>query len=244
MSKLLENKLAFVTGGSKGIGAAIVKKLSDEGAKVHFTYSSSEEAAKAVASENQAVMYHLDASKPEAMADFVNKFVAEQGIPDVIVNNAGIAVFGMVGEYQFADLVKQFNINVFSTVELTNAFVPYLKAGARIITITSSLGERAAAASMGMYNATKFALNGFVRSWAKDLGAKNILVNAVLPGPIDTDANPDSPNNPGRDFMIQGSALQRFGRSEEVAEVVAFLAGSGSSNITGATFNVDGGWNA
>lgn len=119
-----------------------------------------------------------------------------------------------------------------------------MQAGSRIIVISSILGERASTASLSIYNASKFAVNGLVRSWAKDLGPAGILVNAVQPGPTDTDMSPDSADNPAADFIRSNTALGRFGKPDEIAAAVAFLVGAGATFITGSTLNVDGGWNA
>jgi 3-oxoacyl-[acyl-carrier protein] reductase len=133
-------------------------------------------------------------------------------------------------------------INVDAVFALTNAAVKHMKTGGRIVNISSILGERATGPDMGVYNASKFAVTGFSRSWAKDLGARGILVNAVQPGPIDTDLNPATGSH--AESMRLQTALGRYGRPEEVAAAVAFLAGPDAGYITGATLNVDGGWNA
>jgi 3-oxoacyl-[acyl-carrier protein] reductase len=133
-------------------------------------------------------------------------------------------------------------INVDAVFALTNSAVRAMKAGGRIINISSVLGERATGPDMGVYNASKFAVTGFSRSWAKDLGARGILVNAVQPGPIDTELNPET--GEGAEAQKARTALGRYGRPEEVAAAVAFLAGPDATYITGATLNVDGGQNA
>jgi 3-oxoacyl-[acyl-carrier protein] reductase len=133
-------------------------------------------------------------------------------------------------------------INVDAVFVLTDAAVKVMKAGARIINISSVLGERASGPDMGVYNASKFAVTGFSRSWAKDLGSRGILVNAVQPGPINTDLNPKTGES--ADVQKTRTALGRYGRPEEVAAAVAFLAGPDATYITGATLNVDGGYNA
>ena len=247
MGKSLSGKVALVTGGSRGIGAAIVRRLAQEGAHVAFTYSSSEKAAKALAQEicgrgSKAKAYAADAAAPKSLPRLVAKVLGDFGGLDILVNNAGVFLGGSIGEVRPADYERLMRINVDAVFMLTNAAVKVMKAGARIINVSSVLGERAAGPDMGVYNASKFAVTGFSRSWAKDLGAKGILVNAVQPGPINTELNPENGEN--ADIQKARTALGRFGRPEEVAAAVAFLAGPDATYITGATLNVDGGWNA
>jgi 3-oxoacyl-[acyl-carrier protein] reductase len=247
MGNSLNGKVALVTGGSRGIGAAIVRRLAQEGARVAFTYSSSAKAAQALAREIgahgvKAKAYAADAAAPKSLPRLVAKVLNDFGRLDILVNNAGVFLGGKVGEVRPADYERLMRINVDAVFMLTNAAVKVMKAGSRIINISSVLGERAAGPDMGVYNATKFAVTGFSRSWAKDLGAKGILVNAVQPGPINTELNPETGEN--ADIQKSRTALGRFGRPEEVAAAVVFLAGPDATYITGATLNVDGGWNA
>jgi len=247
MGNSLNGKVALVTGGSRGIGAAIVRRLAQEGARVAFTYSSSGKAAKALAKEIGAhgaktKAYAADAAAPKSLPRLVAKVLNDFGRLDILVNNAGVFLGGKVGEVRPADYERLMRINVDAVFMLTNAAVKVMKAGSRIINISSVLGERAAGPDMGVYNASKFAVTGFSRSWAKDLGPKGILVNAVQPGPINTELNPENGEN--ADIQKARTALGRFGRPEEVAAAVVFLAGPDATYITGATLNVDGGWNA
>ncbi len=248
MSKLT-GKMVLVTGGSRGIGAATVKKLAAEGAVVHFTYHASKAPAEALATAvaeagGEAHIHALNASQPETMSDFASDFIAQYGAPDSLILNAGVGGGGLVGEYSYEELRRIFTVNVDSVVMLTNAFVPHLKSGARIIVTSSALGSRATIPGIGIYNASKFAVNGFARSWAKDLGPRGILVNTVEPGPIDTDMNPDHADNQARETMHKITVLNRHGKAAEVANLIAFLASEEASYITGATLAVDGGWNA
>jgi len=247
MSKSLKKKVALVTGGSRGIGAAVVRRLAHEGADVAFTYSQSAKAAVALVKEIEstgvkAKGYLADAAAPKSLPRLVAKVLKDFGKLDILINNAGVFLGGRIGDIKSADYERVRRINVDAVFALTNAAVKKMKAGGRIINISSVLGERAAGPDMGVYNATKFAVTGFSRSWAKDLGEKGILVNAVQPGPIDTELNPESGESAA--YQKARTALGRFGRPEEVAGAVAFLAGPDATYITGATLNVDGGTNA
>lgn len=247
MNKPLSSKVALVTGGSRGIGAAIVRRLAQEGAHVAFTYSRSAKAAAAVAKEaaGQGVKvkaYRADAAAPGSMPGLVARVLKDFGRLDILVNNAGVFLGGGIGEIKAAAYARLMRVNVDAVFALTNAAVKKMKRGGRIINISSVLGERAAGPQMGVYNASKFAVTGFSRSWAKDLGPKGILVNAVQPGPVDTELNPE--NGASAEIQKARTALGRYGRPEEVAGAVAFLAGPDATYITGATLNVDGGCNA
>jgi len=247
MRKPLSGKTALVTGGSRGIGAAIVRRMAKEGADVAFTYSNSVKAAGVLVKEVSAYgikvkAYPADAAVPKSMPGLVGKVFKDFGRLDILVNNAGVFLGGKIGEIKAADYERLMRINVDAVFALTNAAVRKMKPGSRIINISSVLGERAAGPDMGVYNASKFAVTGFSRSWAKDLGPRGILVNAVQPGPIDTELNPETGES--AEYQKARTALGRFGRPEEIAGAVAFLAGPDATYITGATLNVDGGMNA
>ena len=247
MRKPLRGKTALVTGGSRGIGAAIVRRMAKEGADVAFTYSKSAKAAgdlvKEVSAHGiKAKAYLADGVVPKSMPGLVGKVLKDFGRLDILVNNAGVFLGGRIGEIKAADYERVIRINVDAVFALTNAAVRKMKPGGRIINISSVLGERAAGPDMGVYNASKFAVTGFSRSWAKDLGSQGILVNAVQPGPIDTELNPATGES--ADYQKARTSLGRFGRPGEIAGAVAFLAGPDATYITGATLNVDGGWNA
>jgi 3-oxoacyl-[acyl-carrier protein] reductase len=242
MTKPLEDKVALVTGGARGIGEAITKRLAADGAKVALTYSKSADAAEKLAKQIGGKAYLADASKPETMPDLVKAVLKDFGTIDILVNNAGVADSALIGENTNKNYTDIFNVNVESVFTLTNAAVPHLKKGARIINISSVLGERAIQAGLHLYNSSKFAVIGFTRSWAKDLGPKGILVNAVQPGPIDTDMNPA--NGEYAKSQIDNTSLGRYGKPEEIAAAVAFFAGPDSTYVTGAQLRVDGGTNA
>ena len=244
MHQPLKGKKALVTGGSRGIGAAIVTRLAADGADVAFTYSKSLNEADALRKEaakhgGKIIAIQADANRPEAMASLVANAMKELGAIDILVNNAGVWSQGDIGDITEEEFQRVMRVNVDSVFALTNAATPLMASGARIINISSCLGERASGISMSTYVASKFAVCGLTRGWAKDLGARNILVNAVLPGPIDTDMNPA--NGEYADAQKAQTALGRYGRPEEIAGAVAFFAGPDASYITGATLLVDGG---
>ncbi len=243
----LKGKKALVTGGSRGIGAAIVRRFVEDGVEVVLTYNSSPEKAKKLITEltrkrGKVYMVRLDGSKPEKAAGTVREALKHIGHIDILVNNAGMGGFDQHIDNPKAGLEKFdqiFDLNVRTLYALTHEAVKHMNSGGRMINISSVLGERAIFPDTGIYNASKFAVTGLSRSWALDLGAKNITVNAIQPGPIDTDLNPAEGSTMG-----EMTALKRYGRPEEVAAVAAFLASEESSYVTGATINVDGGMNA
>ncbi|MCE2927899.1 MAG: 3-oxoacyl-ACP reductase FabG [Rickettsiales bacterium] len=243
----LSGKSALITGGSRGIGAATALRLAKEGANVAITYSKSKPRADEIVKQieamgRKAVAIAADANNPDAMPAVVDQVVKALGGIDILVNNAGVFALAPIGGETREQFEQLMNVNVHSVYILTDAAVKIMKPGARIINVSSCLGERASGATMSSYAATKFAVCGFTRGWAKDLGARNILVNAVLPGPIDTEMNPDG--SPYSDFQKMTTALGRYGKAEEIAGAIAFLAGPDATYITGATLTVDGGWNA
>lgn len=242
----LTGKKALITGGSRGIGEAIVRRFVEEGAEVVLTYNSSSEKAKKIINEltkkrAKVFMVRLDGSKPEKAAGSVKEALKHIGHIDILVNNAGTGNTASIHEpaagLDAFDTI--FNVNVRTLYAVTHEAVKHMRAGGRIINISSILGERAIGADMGIYNASKFAVTGLSRSWAHDLGQKNITVNAIQPGPIDTDLNPAEGSTMG-----ESTALKRYGETHEVASLAAFLASDESSYVTGATINVDGGMNA
>lgn len=240
----LQGKIALVTGGSRGIGAAIVRKLAADGATVAFTYSRSPEAAEKLVAElgGKAKAYQADAADTAALPALVDRVAQELGGLDILVNNAGVWSMGLIGDIPQAEYERVMQVNVDALFATTNAAVKHMKPGGRIVNIGSGLGERATGPAMGAYVASKFAVAGLSRAWAKDLGARNILVNVVQPGPIDTDMNPAT--SEFADYQKTQTALGRYGTPEEVANVVGFLASPAASYVTGATISVDGGWNA
>lgn len=243
----LKNKVALVTGGSRGIGAAIVKRLAKDGAHVAFTYSKSAPAAEKLAQEIialgvKAKAYQADSAQMDHLPKLAETVAKDFGGIDILVNNAGVFSTGMLGEVSFEEYQRIMRVNVDAVFALTTAVVKKMKSGSRIINISSVLGERACDPGLSVYAASKFAVTGLTRGWAKDLGAKGILVNAVLPGPIDTEMNPA--DSEFADEQRASVALGRYGKAEEVAGAVCFLAGPEATFISGATLTVDGGYNA
>ena len=245
--KTLHGITALVTGGSRGIGAASAYQLAEAGANIAITYSSSAESAedevrRLEGLSIEARAYKADASRPETLPQVVDQIVNDLGPIAILVNNAGTFAAGMIGEIKYEDYRRIMSINVDALFTTTQAVLKSMPDGGRIINIGSVLGERATTAGLSVYNASKFAVAGLTRSWAKDLASRNILVNVVQPGPIATLMNPEDGQN--ADYMRGLTALGRYGQPHEVATLVAFLAGPEATYITGATINVDGGWNA
>ena len=240
----LKGKTALVTGGSRGIGAAIALKLASEGADVVVTYSSSESEAERVcgiAKQGgvEAFAIKADAREPQQVIDAVRQVVSKFKKIDILVNNAGIFELRDIREASLEDFDRTMNVNVKSVFAATAEAVKSMPDNGRIITIGSIFGETLPLPGCSLYGMSKGAVNLLTRGWARDLGARGITVNVIQPGPIDTDMNPAS-GEMGDKFKSM-AANKRYGKPEEVAELALFLASPRSSNITGAAINVDGG---
>lgn len=247
MSKPLEGKVALVTGGSRGIGAAIAIRLAREGAAVALTFSASPDRAAEVVREidaagGRAMAIRADAADPEAVRNAVDEAARSLGGLDILVNNAGIMVRGSVEEATLEDFDRQVAVNVRAVFVATQAALEHLKEGGRVITIGSCVADRVPGPGGAIYAMTKAAVAGMTRGFARDLGPRGITVNTVQPGPIDTEANPA---DGVRAASLRGMlALDRYGRSEEVAAMVAYLAGPEAGFVTGAQLTIDGGFTA
>jgi len=247
MNKKLTGKAALVTGGSRGIGAAIARSLAEDGADVAISYVSSPDKAKALVRELQekgvrAVAFQADQARTDEVANLVRKVAEHFGHLDILVNNAGVFITGPVGEVKEADVNRQFAINVGGVNAAVREAAKIMTEGGRIISIGSMGGTSSPWPGISDYSATKAAVAAYKRGWARDLGPKGITVNVIEPGPIDTDMNPADGNF--ATLQKAGTALGRYGRPEEVAATVAFLASKNAGFITGASIAVDGGYNA
>jgi 3-oxoacyl-[acyl-carrier protein] reductase len=249
MSKNLMGKVALVTGGSRGIGAAAARALAERGANVAISYSASPEKAEAVVRDItskgvRAAAFKADQAKPSDVELLISTVVEQFGRLDILVNNAGVFVGGVPGDpaADLAQLNRQFAVNVGGVATAVRAAAKVLSEGGRIVNVGSVLGARVPFPGIADYSATKAAVATYTKGWARDLGPKRITVNAIQPGPINTDMNPDH-----GDFAAAQkatTALGRYGRPEEVAATIAFLASPEASYITGTTLDVDGGFNA
>lgn len=250
--KPLAGKLALVTGGSRGIGAAIATRLAADGATVIINYALSEGAAKKVveaihAAGGQAEAVHADLSTPEGPRNlfagldgaFGKKYA---GKLDILVNNAGVYDLAPLSDATDESFDRVFMVNVRAVFQLSREASRRMGSGGRIINIGSGLGEAVPMPGSGIYSASKFAIAGFTRAWSRDLGPKGITVNAVQPGPVDTEMNPaDSEYS---DMQKKMTSVGRFGQPEEIAAAVAYLASPSAAFVNGERLTVDGGWNA
>jgi len=243
----LGGKVSLVTGGSRGIGAAIAKRLAADGANVAITYTKGADTATSVVKEierggGKAIAIQADAADAKAVKAAVEKTVATFGGLDVLVNNAGTAIPKPFEEATLEEIDRVIDINIRGVYVATQAALKHMKSGGRVIMIGSAVGERVAAPGLVPYAGTKGAVKMFTQALAREIGSRGITVNNVQPGPIDTDLNPSA-----GDWAVPqkaATALGRYGLVDEVAALVAFVAGPESSYITGANLTVDGGMNA
>src|SRR5712671_2049453 len=243
----LAGKVALVTGGSRGIGAAIAECLAADGASVAVTYSKGADAATSVVKAieragGRAIAIQAEAADADAVKAAVEKTVATFGRLDILVNNAGTAIPKRFEEATLEEMDRVLDTNVRGVYVATQAALKHMKDGGRIIMIGSSVGERVLVPGLAAYSATKGAVKMFTQALSREVGSRGITVNNVQPGPIDTDLNPAA-----GDWAVPqkaATALNRYGRVDEVAALVAFVAGPESSYITGANLTVDGGMNA
>jgi len=243
----LAGKVALVTGGSRGIGAAIAKRLAADGASVAITYAKDSVSASAVVKAiedagGKALAIQADALDSAAVQAAVEKAVAGLGKLDVLVNNAGTAIPKPFVDTTLEEIDHVINLNIRGVFVSTQAALKQMNDNGRIIMIGSCVGERNLTPGLAAYAATKGAVKMFAQSLSREVGGRGITVNNVQPGPIDTDLNPAAGEWATPQKAV--TALNRYGHVDEVAALVAFIAGSESSYITGANLTVDGGTNA
>jgi cyclic-di-GMP-binding biofilm dispersal mediator protein len=233
-----KGKSVLVLGGSRGIGAAIVRRFAADGASVTFTYAGSQGAAQQLAEETGSTAVFTDSANRDAVISRVR----DSGPLDILVVNAGIAIFGDALEQDPDAIERLFQINIHAPYHASVEAARQMPEGGRIIVIGSVNGDRMPVPGMASYAVSKSALQGLARGLARDFGPRGITINVVQPGPVDTDANPE--NGPMRDLMHSFMAIKRHGRPEEVAGMVAWLAGPEAGFVTGAMHTIDGAFGA
>jgi 3-oxoacyl-[acyl-carrier protein] reductase len=243
----LIGKTALVQGGSRGIGAAIVKRLAEQGAAVAFTFVSSEDKARALhdditAAGGKALAIKADSASEQAIRDAVAKTVEAFGGVDILVNNAGVLAIAPLEEFKLEDFDRTLAINVRSVFIASQEAARHMKEGGRIINIGSTNADRMPFGGGGVYAMSKSALVGLTKGLARDLGPRGITVNNVQPGPVDTDMNPA--DSDFAESLMGLMAVPRYGKAEEIAAMVAYLAGPEAGYVTGASLTIDGGFGA
>lgn len=245
--KPLSGQVAFVQGGSRGIGAAIVKRLARDGAAVAFTYVSSPSKAEEIvatitAAGGKALAIRADSADAVAVQHAIRQTVTTFGRLDILVNNAGVLVWGNIEELALDDLDRTLAVNIRSVFVACQEAAHHMGTGGRIINIGSTNADRIPMAGGAVYAMSKSALVGLTKGMARDLGPKGITVNNVQPGPVDTDMNPANSESAAQ--LKEMIALARYGKDEEIASFVAYLAGPEAGYITGASLTIDGGFSA
>ena len=243
----LSGKSALVTGASRGIGAAIARRLAKEGAEVAIPYSSSPEHAQQVVDDivktgGKAIAIQADAADQAAVRAGVQQAAQEFGKIDILVNNAGVLALGTIADFPVDAFEKALSVNVRSVFTATQEAVRHMPDGGRIITIGSVNSDRMPFQGGSVYALTKGAVASFTKGLARDLGARRITANNIQPGPVDTEANPAS--GPFADTLLGLMALKRYGNADEIAAMAAYLAGPEAGYITGASLLIDGGFAA
>jgi 3-oxoacyl-[acyl-carrier protein] reductase len=247
MSTPLNGKVAFITGGSRGIGAATARRLAREGAIVAIGYQASSVAAEALAAEimaggGTAIAIQADVTDAVAVTRAIDSVAERFGRLDILVNSAGVLIFAPVDQFALADFDQTVAINVRGVFVATQAAAAHMKEGGRIINLGSTVAHRMPLAGGAVYAMSKSALTGLVKGLARDLGPRGITINNVAPGPIDTDMNPvDGDFAPVQHGVM---ALKRHGHADEVAAMIAYLAGPEAAFVTGADLLIDGGFAA
>lgn len=241
----LANKVALVTGGSRGIGAAIVRRLANDGADVAFTYASDKTKADELVAEikklgRNAIAFQANNADAEALTSVVNQTVSELGKLDILVNNAGIAIMGDIKEFSLEDFDKTLNINVRAIFVAIKAASKHLKSGGRIINIGSINADRIPFQGGGVYGMSKAAVQGLTRGLARDFGPLGITINNIQPGPVNTDMNPE--DGEFATYLKTFMSVGRYGKGEEIASMVSYLASEEAAFINGSSLDVDGGF--
>lgn len=249
MTQQLKGKVALVTGGSRGIGAAIARRLAEDGAHVAFSYAKSSEQAQNVVADIerqgvQALAIQADQGDTAQVIALVKQVHQHFDRLDILVNSAGVFVTGLVGapDADIAAFDRQQAVNVGGVVTAVRTAVGLMNDGGRIISLGTTGADHVPFSGAADYVATKAAVAAYTRGWARDLGPRDITVNIIQPGAINTEMNPETADH--APFLAGLSALGRYGQPEDIAAAVSFLAGPGASYITGATLNVDGGQSA
>ncbi|MBX9258754.1 3-oxoacyl-ACP reductase FabG [Desmonostoc muscorum CCALA 125] len=247
MAKKLTGKVALVTGGSRGLGAAIAKRLADDGAAVALTYTTSpqkaDEVVRAIESAGgRALAIRADSANVEAVKNAVAETVTAFGRLDILVNNAGIATIAPIDQFSLEDFDRLVAVNIKGVFVATQEAIRHMGEGGRIINIGSVNSDLMPVAGGSVYALTKGAIASFTRGLARDLGPRGITVNNIQPGPVDTDMNPA--DGPFADSIKGMIALQRYGHSDEIAGMVSYLASAEAGFVTGASLKVDGGFTA
>ena len=245
MIKTLDGKVALVTGGSRGIGAAVALRLASDGADVALTFQQNQHRADDVVEQikamgRRALAVRADSADPVAVVAAVDRSAEEFGRLDIVVNNAGAFLLGPLEQLTLPEFDQTIAINVRAPFVASQAAVRHMSDGGRIITIGSNVAERAVFPGFSLYAMSKTALTGLTKALGRELGPRAITVNLVNPGPTDTELNPA--DGAGAEAIAGFTALGHYALPTDIAGTVAFLAGPDARYITGATVNVDGGF--